>query len=161
MPEVKEEVPATSVFGQPRTGVARHTFVGGNFFMQRILNKFRSDLAVKALPQEMDAAVNRTLSHLQNDAATISLQGGDVRDGRLDVDVTISNLGGHKLPTAYPSRRAWLHLSVRDAKGQTVFESGALRADGAVQGNDNDEDGTRIEPHYTTITRPEIGRAHV
>lgn len=56
MPVVTEDVPDSSVFGQPRPGVSRHTFVGGNFFMQRILNKFRNDLSVKALPQEMDAA---------------------------------------------------------------------------------------------------------
>ena len=46
MPVVEEEVPITSVFGEPRTGFSRHTFVGGNFFMQRILNRFRADLSV-------------------------------------------------------------------------------------------------------------------
>lgn len=35
MPVVSEEVPITSVFGEPRTGVSRHTFVGGNFFIDR------------------------------------------------------------------------------------------------------------------------------
>ena len=28
----------------------------------------------------------------------------------LEFDVSIENLGGHKLPTAYPSRRVWLHV---------------------------------------------------
>jgi hypothetical protein len=46
MPVVEEQVPITSVFGEPREGFSRHTFVGGNFFMQRILNPFsRGDLA--------------------------------------------------------------------------------------------------------------------
>ncbi|HNM47225.1 MAG TPA: hypothetical protein PKH51_09430, partial [Candidatus Sumerlaeota bacterium] len=72
MPLVEEDVPAASTFGVPRPGVRRHTFVGGNFFMQRILNKYRNDLSVKAMPQEMDAAVKRTIEHLQTDAATVA-----------------------------------------------------------------------------------------
>ncbi|MBS1817464.1 MAG: hypothetical protein JSU08_06025 [Acidobacteria bacterium] len=155
MPVVQEDVPATSVFGQPRPGVSRHTFVGGNFFMQRILNKFRNDLSIKAMPQEMDAAVNRTIDHLQAEAATVSVESLEARDGRVDFSVVVNNLGGHKLPTAYPSRRAWLHVVVRDANGRAVFESGALGPTGAISGNDNDEDAGRFEPHYATITKPD------
>lgn len=153
MPVVDEEVPAASVFGRPRTGVSRHTFVGGNFFMQRMLNRFRNDLAVKALPHEMDAAASRTIAHLQSESATVVVQDLGVRDGRIDFAVTVANLGGHKLPTAYPSRRAWLHVTVRDGSGRIVFESGGLAASGAIAGNDNDADPSRFEPHYTSITR--------
>jgi hypothetical protein len=69
------------------------------------------------------------------------------------VAVTVHNLTGHKLPTAYPSRRAWLHFVVRDSNGQIVFESGRLRADGSIVGNDNDDDPLKYEPHYSRITR--------
>lgn len=153
MPEIKEDVRITSVFGEPRSGVRRHTFVGGNFFMQRILNRFRNDLAVAALPQEMDAAANRTIAHLQSEAATVSVGGVDLRGDRLEADISVENLGGHKLPTAYPSRRSWLHVTVRDRNGRVVFESGSLNPNGSIQGNDNDEDAGRFEPHYTAITR--------
>jgi hypothetical protein len=153
MPEVPVEVRITSVFGEPRSGVSRHTFVGGNFFMQRMLNRFRSDLAVAALPREMDAAANRTIAHLQSEAAKVSVSDLEVRNGRLDVDISVENLGGHKLPTAYPSRRVWLHVTVRDRGGNRVFESGALRPNGSIQGNDNDDEAVRFEPHYKEITR--------
>src|SRR6185295_15188061 len=33
-----------------------------------------------------------------------------------------------------------------------VFESGALNANGSIQGNDNDADPVRFEPHYMEIT---------
>jgi hypothetical protein len=155
MPVVQEDVPATSVFGPLRPGVSRHTFVGGNFFMQRLLNRFRNDLSITATPQEMDAAVNRTIRHLQTESATVAIENLDVRDGRVDFSVSTTNLGGHKLPTAYPSRRAWLHVVVRDAAGRAVFESGALGADGAIKGNDGDEDAGRFEPHHATITAPD------
>jgi hypothetical protein len=70
------------------------------------------------------------------------------------VAVTVENLGGHKLPTAFPSRRAWLHLTIADQDGRTVFESGALRANGSIEGNDNDDDPSRYEPHYREIHDP-------
>ena len=73
---------------------------------------------------------------------------------RLRAEIAVENLGGHKLPTAYPSRRAWLHVVVRDRNGAVVFESGALNPDGSVNGNDNDADAAKFEPHYTEITGP-------
>ena len=60
-------------------------------------------------------------------------------------------MGGHKVPTAFPARRAWLHVIVRDFAQRVVFESGALKSNGSIAGNDNDEDPTKYEPHYTEI----------
>jgi hypothetical protein len=155
MPVVAEEAPISSVFGEPRPGFARHTFVGGNFFMQRMLNRFRHDLGVTAEPSEMDAAANRTIAHLETEAARVTIRSIDTIDGRLSARIAVENLGGHKLPTAYPSRRVWLHVSVRDRDGRLIFESGALDRNGAIHGNDSDEDPLRFEPHYAEITRPD------
>ena len=151
MPVVEEDVSITSVLGQPRAGVSRHVFVGGNFFLQRILNRYRSELSVAALPEELTAAAARTVAHLQSEAARVSIGGVGVRGGRLEAEVSIENLGGHKLPTAYPSRRVWLHVVVCDRNNRAVFESGAVSATGSIQGNDNDADPARFEPHYTEI----------
>jgi len=150
MPVVPEPVAVTRVFGEPRQ-LSRHVFVGGNFFLQRILNRYHDELDVAALPQELEAASNRTLEHLATQAARVTLGDVVVAGGRLQTDVTVENLGGHKLPTAYPARRVWLHVTVRDRGGRTVFESGALRPDGSIEGNDNDADKTKFEPHYREI----------
>jgi hypothetical protein len=76
------------------------------------------------------------------------------RDGsHVAFEVAVSSRTGHKLPTAYPSRRAWLHVTVRDGAGAVVFESGALRPDGSIAGNDNDADPARFEPHHEVIER--------
>jgi hypothetical protein len=155
MPVVEEEVPVTGVLGVPRSEVSRHVFRGGNFFVLGMLGRHRSELGVQALGQELDAAVERTLDHLGSSAATVTLDALRVVEGRLEADVTVANLGGHKLPTAYPSRRVWIHLSVKDATGRTVFESGAPRPDGAIQGNDNDLDPARFEPHHVRIDQPD------
>lgn len=154
MPVVGEDVPVTGVLGKPRSDVSRHVFRGGNFFMIRLLNRYRGELGVTALPQEMQLAAARTVEHLRSSTATVSIEEVAADDGILAFDVVIRNLAGHKFPTAYPSRRAWLHVQVRDAAGRTVFESGAFRPDGSVAGNDNDEDPTRYEPHYEQIDDP-------
>src|ERR1700688_4739683 len=152
MPEVHEAVPVTAVLGVPRTGVHRHVFVAANFFMEGMLNRYRQDLSVTALPEELTVASERTVAFLQSESARVNIRNIGIVSGSLQAQVFVQNLGGHKLPTAYPSRRAWLHVIVKDHEGRTVFESGALNPDGSIQGNDNDADPTRFEPHYREIT---------
>ena len=152
MPAVDRPMPIASVLGEPREGLSRHTFLGGNFFMLRMLNRHRTALGVTALPAELDAVADATVRQLQSDTASLSIAStGREQDGRLRIDVAVANKTGHKLPTGYPSRRAWLHVTVRDGSGRTVFESGAIDGRGAIAGNDQDEDPLRFEPHYDEI----------
>jgi hypothetical protein len=151
MPEVPEEAPITAVLGVLRQGVHRHTFVAGNFFMLNMLNRYRQDLNVAALPEELTNGAQETVAFLQSQSARLTIRNVDTTSGRLQLEVLVENLTGHKLPTAYPSRRAWLHLSVQDRNGRKVFESGGLNPDGSIQGNDNDADPLRYEPHYREI----------
>jgi hypothetical protein len=155
MPEVHEAVRISSVLSDPRNGLNQHVFQGGNFFMQQMLNQYRNDLDVAALPQELTNAADATLEFLRTQSARIELRNVDVVAGTLRAEVFVQNLTGHKLPTAYPSRRAWVHFQIRDHEGKTIFESGALNADGSIQGNDNDADPSRFEPHYQEISSPD------
>ncbi len=150
MPELEQETAITSVLGEPRPRFSRHVFRGGNAFMLGILNAHRGELGVEALPQELDATIERTRQFLGTQTARIEI-GALERTGRgVSFRVDLRNLAGHKLPTAYPSRRVWLHVTVR-AGGRVLFESGALRADGSIVGNDNDADAGAYEPHYDRI----------
>jgi hypothetical protein len=149
-----DSVPITVVLGHPRAGVREHTFAGGNFLVLGMLNRYRKELAVEALPPELDAAVTSTKAMLAQ-AARVKLEPQSAQEGEIAVDVVVTNLTGHKLPTAYPSRRAWLHVTVRDRNGKLVFESGALMPTGRIVGNDNDDDRTKYEPHHREITRPD------
>ncbi|MCY4571415.1 MAG: hypothetical protein OXF01_01335 [Gemmatimonadetes bacterium] len=155
MPEVGEDVPVTRVLGRARPEVSRHVFRGGNFFMLRMLNRYRAELGVTALPQELELAAERTADHLRTATATVEIGDPVVNGNRLETTVTVRNQAGHKFPTAYPSRRAWLRVAVTDAAGRLVFESGALNPDGSVTGDDHDENGAGYEPHYTTIESPD------
>jgi len=155
MPMVPEATPIARILAAPRSGLARHEFVGANFFMQRVLEKYHDELDVNAEASELGPAAVRTVEYLRSQAARIAVSSPVVADGKVNVTVTVQNLGGHKLPTAYPSRRAWLHLVVTDNGGRTVFESGALRENGSIVGNDNDDDASRYEPHYREIHSPD------
>ena len=152
MPAVQEDVPVTDVLGRARADVSRHVFQGGNFFMLRLLNRYRDELGVTALPQEMALAADRTEAHLRSSTASVEIQSASLEGDRLRIDVSVQNRAGHKFPTAYPSRRAWLHLTVDDRDGRRVFDSGAFSPDGSIVGNDHDEDGSRYEPHYEEIS---------
>jgi hypothetical protein len=155
MPKVVEPVPISPVFGEPREGVRQHTFVGGNFFMERLLNGHRAELGVDALPQELDAAADRTVDFLKANTAQLAVDRVELRGGRLDAIVRVQSLSGHKFPTAYPARRAWLHVVVRDRNGGVVFESGAVEPSGLIKGNDNDADPSQFEAHHREITSPD------
>ncbi len=155
MPAINEPAPFSAVLGLARGGWRQHSFLGANFFMLRMLNRYRQDLDVAALPQELDSVATDTIALLQSKAARVSIRDVRVEGGSLRLDVLVENLTGHKLPTAYPSRRAWLHVLVEDQNGREVFESGRLQPDGSIAGNDNDSDPARFEPHYREINSPD------
>ncbi len=155
MPEVAEPVAITSLYGPLRQGMHRHEFIGGNFFLLGLLNQYRGELAVKALPQELTASAAKTEEFLKTKAARVTIRDVQPSARGLAIEVLVENLTGHKLPTAYPSRRAWLHVKVSDTNGNVVFESGKLNPDGSIVGNDNDADPLKFEPYYSEITSPD------
>jgi hypothetical protein len=152
MPSAPGPIRIASVLGDPRDTLARHVFVGGNAHMLRLLNRFRADLGVAASAAELEASARATVRQLQQDTATVSLSEPRVDGNRLAFEVGVTNLTGHKFPSGYPSRRTWLHITVRDARGGIVFESGAIRDNGSIDGNDSDRDSATYEPHYDEIT---------
>jgi len=155
MPRVEGPVRASSVLGENRDQLAQHVFVGGNAFMVRMLSRYRVELGVEALTSELESTARATLRQLQYDTATLAVSTPQLHDRTLSFDVDVRNLTGHKFPTGYPSRRAWLHVTVRNGEGHIVFESGAVDDSGAIAGNDSDIDPARYEPHYEQITQPD------
>jgi hypothetical protein len=155
MPPVQGPVRASSVLGDARDRLAQHVFVGGNAFMVRMFSRYRTELGVEALPSELDSTARATLRQLQRETATIALSAPQLCDKTLSFQVDVRNLTGHKFPTGYPSRRAWLHVTVRNRDDGVVFESGAVDDSGAIRGNDNDVDPAGYEPHYEQITQPD------
>ncbi len=141
--------------GGPRSPFATHGFVGGNVYMLSILKNFGGEFGVQAGAEHFDATIGRTLTLLQSNTAELSISPPVVEDSLLSFDVTTNTSTGHKLPTGYPSRRAWLHVRIEDVDGQLIFESGAVEDNGAIIGNDNDVNTLAFETHYNEITSPD------
>lgn len=153
MPPAEGGVRTATSSSNLRSPFARHTFLGGNAYMLGMLTTFGEELELTASAEQLEAAQAGTLRLLQGETASIAVE--NVVDGgtRLSADVRVENLTGHKFPTAFPSRRAWIHLTVTDAAGAIVFESGVVGPDGAISGNDNDADASQYEIHYETVNR--------
>ena len=141
MPVVKEEVPISKVLGR----ASRRSFAARVRGRQLLHAADAEPLSGRSQRRGAAAGVGGGggedgRASADADGARIAINRVDVRAGRLEAEVSVENLGGHKLPTAYPSRRAWLHVAVRDRNNRIVFESGAVDAKGQIAGNDNDAD---------------------
>ncbi|MEO0479784.1 MAG: multiheme c-type cytochrome [Planctomycetota bacterium] len=143
--------PAGRDFNIPiRNPFRSHGFVGGNAYMLDILRENREELGVKATPEALARsarATRRNLAHNAADLEVIDLAVGE--DGKATFDVVVTNKTGHKLPTGYPARRAWLRVQVRSGRTQ-LFESGGFDERGeleAARGRDAFD-----QPHHDRIT---------
>ena len=155
MPAVADPAPVAALGSPAHDGVRLHSFIGANFFLQEMFNTHHDELAVAATPAALTTASAETRAFLQSQAAKLSISDPALASGKISFAVTVQNLTGHKLPTAYPSRRAWLHVTVADASRKVIFESGKLNADGSITGNANDADPGKYSPHYAAITAPD------
>src|SRR3972149_11023832 len=95
------------------------------------------ELGVTAGTGHFQESLEASLDLLKSETADVTLGDLELKGARLSGQVVLENLAGHKFPTAYPSRRAWLHITVHDADGLLVFESGAALPDGSIDGHDH------------------------
>ena len=76
MPPAPGPVRIASVLGDDRERLSRHTFVGGNAFMLRLMNRFRTELGMEATSAELDAAAAATIRQLEQATATVDDRAG-------------------------------------------------------------------------------------
>jgi hypothetical protein len=155
MPEAKGGAKIANTSRVLRSPFLQHTFVGGNVYMLEVMKAFTEEVGMTASAEHLQATIDRALDQLQNRTATISLEDVRLVGPRLYADVVVENLAGHKFPTGFPARRAWIHFVVSDVEGQVVFESGAYKSDGSILDNANDTDPGEVEPHYLAIVQPD------
>lgn len=133
-----------------RDGYAAHTFVGGNAFMLDLLRENREELGVAASSDALARTAAATRRQLAEATAKLEIGEAELKDGTLHFAIRVENLTGHKFPTGYPARRAWLHVQVSSGR-DVVFESGAFDADGRLVGV-----GDELQiPHVTLVERPQ------
>lgn len=116
---------ATNPGWPQRSPFSQHDVAGGNTYVLGLLQRWREELGIAASTTEagFDAAIAKGRDML-GQAAQVTLESPSVAAGELQLAVRIANKTGHKLPTGYPSRRMWLQLSLVNAQGEVLFESG-------------------------------------
>ena len=129
-----------------REGYRSHAFVGGNAFMVDMLREHREDLYVEASDSQLRAIAQATRDQLAERTAVLTISEPSNKDGVLEFEVGIENLTGHKFPTGYPARRAWLKVEVKVA-GKVVFVSGDYDEQGRILGIENE----LLVPHVRRI----------
>ncbi len=147
MPRIEEAVKISSVppMLPPQSPFWRHLFVGGNAFMLEILRDNGEEIGVTATTAHFDSTIARTRRQLRDHTASLSVE-TSVEDDTLHIAATVENLAGHKFPTGFPSRRAWLHVRVTDEAGMQLFESGNFDENGRIDALSQD-----YAPHLDRI----------
>jgi hypothetical protein len=157
MPRIDDPVIISSgyAFLEPRTPYGLHQLAGANTAMIEIMRDNIELLGLTATEAHFDSTLLWTQQMLTENSVELSFVNSSHHiipdNNAYEVVIKVRNKVGHKFPSGYPSRRAFIEFIVH-FEGDTVFHSGQLDPSGArILGSDDDglED---YEPHYDVIT---------
>jgi hypothetical protein len=134
----------------------QHAFVGGNTWAPQLLRDHTDELRPRGSAAAFDATIAWARDQLANVTATVGVDGPSRSGDTVSIPVVVHNAAGHKFPSGYPARRAWLRIVVRDGSDTVVFRSGEVDAAGRLLDGDgavlsSEEVGGPFEPHHQTI----------
>ncbi|HRX98117.1 MAG TPA: T9SS type A sorting domain-containing protein [Bacteroidales bacterium] len=150
MPHIDDLVQISSMppWLDGRTPFAKHHLAGANVFMLKLLKENMEVLGITATEQQLDSTINRAKRMLQQSSLTLELTETSRTSDTLFLELALTNLSGHKFPTGYPSRRAFIELFVVDGN-DTIFHSGEIDNEFNIVGEDD-----TYEPHHAIINDP-------
>lgn len=135
---------------QPRSPFNLHYFNGANSYMVELIKNNKHRLGLDSIPDKnFDstlATINRILT--QNTVALSILGTPFASQDSLYIDIEIRNKAGHKFPSGYPSRRAFVQTIVTKLSGDTLFKSGLYDSQGEIINNTGP-----YQNHYTFINQ--------
>ena len=127
------------------TALARHVFVGGNALMLRMLNRYRTELGVTALPAELEATARATIRQLQQDTATLVVSTPRADRRRAGVRRRRPQPDRPQVPDRLPVAP---HVAARHRARRAGRHGRSNRApsttNGSIRGNDNDADAEAL-----------------
>ncbi len=152
MPKLNEPIVIASGYSflPGRQPYAQHWLVGGNTFMLELMKNNIDALDITANAGHFNTVIARTQDQLRYQTAEVTLNTGVIDQDTARFEVNIRNLAGHKFPSGYPARRAFVEFVITDNNGQEVFRSGGVDNDYRVIG-----ENSTYEPHYNMINAPE------
>jgi cytochrome c553 len=173
-PLVDFRAPDIDITLRPRLDYARHLLLGINVFGLEIFKQFRTDLGLykdnpmlrnpERTANGLDHAIGEAVKIATTRTATVHVDSSSKGNTNVTATVTVTNLAGHGFPSGVSFRRAFLHLEVLDANGNTLWQSGNTDANGVIVDGGNTPLVTefftptqqQFQPHFWTdnpITR--------
>lgn len=147
MPFIQDGVVIATDFAalEERTPFGLHQFFGANTAMLDLMreNKEALGLPTGESSHAWDESIANNRKSLSN-AAELSVPSVYIAGDTLYVSVIVKNKAGHKLPSGYPSRLAWLQVTLKDGMTQeALYSNGAVDEAGHIAGRDYP-----FEPHH-------------
>jgi len=124
-----------------RDNIPEHSFIGANSWVLGAVRNLYDDFETGLSDESI--ALNHTRTE------TLMQKASDMDLSQVDnqLNVRITNMSGHKLPTGYPEgRRMWLNVKFLDADGNLIAERGAY-----------DWDTAEISTEDTKVYEPKFG----
>lgn len=122
-----------------------HQYFGANTAMLEMMKENRELLGLPESPPEeaWDESITNNRQSISN-AAELTISPLTVDNDTLYFTAQVKNKTGHKFPSGYPSRLAWLQIVLIDENGQdTLYSNGLLNAEGIISGRN-----FPYEPHH-------------
>lgn len=148
MPQVADSVViANNILAlPPRAPFNQHQFVGGNYFMIKLIKENKEALDAKANEVNFDSTLAAAYRMLTKQSLKVKIYLDSIESDTAFFRFQITNKAGHKFPSGYPSRRAIVQFVVLNSSADTVFQSGVFDGDYEVKNID-----PVFEPHYNVI----------
>lgn len=133
-------------FTEERSPYGLHYFVGGNTYMTQMMKDNKAALGIDATVANFDSVLARSTRLLQQQTLdlTIDLQSRDLDTAFYKLH--LQNKAGHKFPSGYPSRIAFVEFIVSNSNNEVIFSSGLLDDEMRIINRD-----VPYEPHHDVI----------
>lgn len=148
MPRLEEPVIISSdnMKIEGRVPFGLHDLTGANVFMLNLMKNNRDTLGLDGKLSAFNETIAKTLTMLKTQSIDLSLDFVGAENDTAFFDLELINKAGHKFPSGYNSRRAFVEFMLTSETGDTLFHSGRMDEDYEVLGHDGN-----FEPHYDVI----------
>jgi hypothetical protein len=165
--------PADLTVRYRKQGYSRHNFKGLNVFLLEMFRQFDDLLGVRKVDymtgssQDIDHAIRDFVQQAKHQTAELKLSTRWLENGKLEAEVLVQNLAGHRFPSGVGFRRAFLEVSVFDEskpEGKPIWSSGSTNEVGQIVDGTgkplateffdrkSTTGGQQYQPHHEIIT---------
>ncbi len=151
MPQIEDPVKIAVGYTalQGRSPFNLHSFAGANSFMVDLIKRNKTALGVNANDANFDSTLAAITRNLRYNTLNAEISFPEFSNDSLSFELMLTNKSGHKFPSGYPSRRAFVEFKVTTETGETLFTSGSFGSDGEILNY-----GGVVEPHHDVIRSP-------